>query len=530
MKINWLGNFIKKKQNENPKDWRSIQSIYQFLQNNSNLQGELAHSEIELPDEVNTENEIKFSPGLSDALFGSIDSTIQSEILTSMLHHFKQIALSGNKQSDLAFHDLVSKHNHIIGVMDPFIEEIHNEKLPITPYLFQYAKDLMTKSEKRNAVKMGITVLGLCQNKTIIREIKFLGLHNEFTLFSSIAINNLLNDPIDELWDLAKKVKGWGRIYAVNLLAPMRISNEIKDWLILEGFKITVTDADHVWQCAKYGELHLKLESKTISPQLFTASSDIIKTLLIEDSNLQDHPLITQIIQDFIKHSQYQELTISNLNLLHKIKEYLIYLNEDNQHPVFLGWDQNNISNLIIDIHEIISSRNWLEAIMSGLKNKDLNIYWDAREAARLLKIDLWDTMWHRINENPTELQSWYDVTKTAKPEHSEQVIELAISKLPIDVMATGPKDSFGSGPNYNLHACLLFATEFLEHYPQKGEKILLAALNYPVTANRNAAIKVLKAWTNENWSETIVQALQRLYPIEPNAQTKTEIKNLLRL
>jgi hypothetical protein len=40
-------------------------------------------------------------------------------------------------------------------------------------------------------------------------QIKILGLHDEFTLFSSVAIMNISDDVVNVLWELSKKVDGW---------------------------------------------------------------------------------------------------------------------------------------------------------------------------------------------------------------------------------------------------------------------------------------------------------------------------------
>lgn len=49
---------------------------------------------------------------------------------------------------------------------------------------------LATKTNNRNAVKFGIAILGLCENKKPINDIKILGLHDEFSVFSTVALSN----------------------------------------------------------------------------------------------------------------------------------------------------------------------------------------------------------------------------------------------------------------------------------------------------------------------------------------------------
>lgn len=163
-----------------------------------------------------------------------------------------------------------------------------------------------------------------------------------------------------------------------------------------------------------------------------------------------------------------------------------------------------------------------------GLKSNDTVIYWNAKQAAEKLGIDLWETVWARLEEKPLDSSSWYDVTHYSKLEHSDKIIHFALKHLPFDELATGVKDSYGFGDNYNKHACLEYATTLLENYPKKGEKIVLTSLRNPVTRIRNMTIKVLDKWEQENWSSEIEKEIRHLREIEPNNETKENIERLL--
>jgi hypothetical protein len=192
------------------------------------------------------------------------------------------------------------------------------------------------------------------------------------------------------------------------------------------------------------------------------------------------------------------------------------------------GWNQDIISNCLIEIVEILNSRDWKIVAYEGLKSNDNVIYWNAKQAAEKLGIDLWETVWARLEEKPLDSSSWYDVTHYSKPEHSDEIIDFAIKHLPLDEMATGPRDSMGFGENSNKFGSLDYVITFLENYPRKGEKIILSGLKCPVTRNRNMAIKVLDKWKKENWSPEIEREIRHLSEVEPNKDTKENIERLL--
>ena len=65
----------------------------------------------------------------------------------------------------------------------------------------------------------------------------------------------LRRSAVPAIWKLAKAVHGWGRIHAVNYLADLTITPEIKDWMLREGFRNRVLNEYLAYSCATAGEL-----------------------------------------------------------------------------------------------------------------------------------------------------------------------------------------------------------------------------------------------------------------------------------
>lgn len=66
---------------------------------------------------------------------------------------------------------------------------------------------------------------------------------------------------MNDLWELAKRVQGWGKIQIVDRLSEMELNDEIKDWLVLEGYKNNIMYEYLALTCAKNGMLNEKLSS-----------------------------------------------------------------------------------------------------------------------------------------------------------------------------------------------------------------------------------------------------------------------------
>ena len=527
--IDWIRNLLK---NEEPKEilkWETEESILQHLKKNINEDGSLKESAETLPDEKKADDEIKFAPGLMDAMFGADESEESKSRIKHLSSLIGKIAKNGDNQSKSDFYREITENESVIGIIDEFLQKLVQSSLPVEPHLFDYASKLATKTNNRNTVKFGIAILGLCQNKKPIDDIKILGLHDEFKVFSTIALSNLSDNLVNDFWELAKQVDGWGKIQLVDRLAEMELNSEIKDWLILEGYKNNIMYEYLALTCAQNGMLNEKLNAESIDNKLYSSASDIIIALMDEGPavGMSGYDESSEAIENFIRHSKKRNLNINSYITLHRIKDYLEEPLEENES--LKNWNQNDLSNCLIDINESLNSKDWTEEVQSALKSSDNVEYWNGKQAAEKLGIDLWDTVWNKLMQNPLDSSAWYDVTANAKENNVEEIIAFAINNLPLEFLGSGPRDSSGVGDDYQKHSSLDSVITFLENYPKKGEKLILVGLDSPVTRNRNMAIRVLDKWKAENWSNEITEKIKRLKAIEPNQDTKNNIERLLK-
>jgi hypothetical protein len=507
--------------------WETDASIFKFIKTNLNAYGTINESAETLPDEVKKENEIKFAAGLLDSMFGADDSENSKFRIKTLTRLIKNVAKYGDDKSQSDFYSEITENESVIGIIDEFLQDISKTNIPIDPYLYNYAYKLATKSKKRNAVKFGIALLGLCQKETPLDEIKILGAHDEFTVFSTIAIINLSKNQTSDLWELAKKVEGWGRIQLVDRLAELDLSDTIRDWLVYEGYQNSIMYEYLALTCVVKGDLLSKLKQDSIDDKLYKSSGELIVAMLDEGPaagiSAYDYPV--DLIEEFIRHSNGKTLNISNYITLNRIKNFLEDSPEENE--ALKKWKQDELSNQLIEIDQIIKSKDWTDEIYKGLSSKDNVEYWNAKQAAKTFGIDLRETVWKRLRQKPLDSTSWYDLTTNSKAEDVNKIVDAAIKYLPLSELSTGPSDSLGIGPEYQKHQSLDFVITYLENHKSKGEELLIAGLKSPVTRNRNMAIRTLNKWGKEYWTETIKNELQHLKGIEPNTDTR---ENLIRL
>lgn len=513
------------------KEWKTESSIYRFLLSNLDSEGRLSGVAYNLPDEANDDEEIRFAPGLKDALFSHGEDDDSDKIVSELSFLLKKITLHGDKFSEWQFYQLVTDNETVIDVIDELLNTIISDSSFHNLHLYSFAKSLATETNKRNAVKFGIALLGICQDESAIDDIKILGTHDEFTVYSTVAIMNLSSHPVEDLWELGRKVDGWGKIQLVERLSEMDLKQEIRDWLVMDGYKNDIMNEYLALTCAIHGQLDSKLACQQIDDKLFKSASELIVALIHGDGssdNIANYPQAASVIKDFLYHARLHTKNIADFITLHTVKDYLTKLHDAVEEQHHNGWDQDLISDCLIDIVEILKSIDWKPQIHDGLKSQDKQTYWDAKQAAEISGIDLWNTVWERLCNNPLESSTWYDVTHYARPEHTNQIIDFALIHLPLDECAQGPKDSLGFGKDYDKYMSLDYVITYLENYPQKGEKIIITGLQSPVTRNRNMALKVLNKWKKENWSANINAAVLQLKETEANSNTRNNIDKLL--
>ena len=526
--IDWIKKILNNEESKEILEWETDDSILRHLKANLNEDGSLNESAEKLPDEKKADDEIKFAPGLMDAMFGADESEESKSRIKQLVSLIKRVTKNGDNQSKSDFYREITENESVIGIIDEFLQSLGKSSLPIEPDLFGFANKLATKTNNRNSVKFGIAILGLCQNKKPIDDIKILGLHDEFTVFSTVALSNLSDNLVKDLWELAKQVDGWGKIQLVDRLAEMKLNSEIKDWLVFDGYKNNIMYEYLALTCAQNGMLNEKLKTEKIDDKLYSSASDIIVALMDEGPaiGMSGYDDSSETIENFIKHSKKRNLNISNYITLHRIKDYLEESPEENE--TLKNWNQNDLSNCLIDINELLNSKDWRTEVQIALKSSDNVEYWNGKQAAQKLGIDLWDTVWQKLKQNPLDSSAWYDVTANAKENNVDETIDFAINNLPLDFLGSGPKDSAGIGEDYQKHSSLDSVITFLENYPKKGEKLILVGLDSPVTRNRNMSLRTLQSWTSSNWNEEIRTKLNELKEIEPNADTKSDLVKLL--
>ena len=156
----------------------------------------------------------------------------------------------------------------------------HREELDASR-LFGFANVVLRHSASLGAVKYALSVLELlaASQGQWRQTVRTLALSDELTLYCVWIAKHWENSG-EELFHMARKVRGWGRVHAVRELEPA--TREMRDWLLDEGWDNDILPAYTALACAQRGGLRRRLEKETLSRARLTAAGGLIRGLLDE--------------------------------------------------------------------------------------------------------------------------------------------------------------------------------------------------------------------------------------------------------
>jgi hypothetical protein len=512
--------------------WGEYPSIYSHINDNLNLSGALNDVGEKLPDDERRfkPGELRWVSGGMDGAFGHHGGTNNNEKISKQVAELVNSISRKNELSDkIDLYNLLLDDS-LMDFIDLALEKIVELKPPIDPFLHNYAKWLVTKSPDRGPVKFGIAILGLISEESDLEFITLMGKHEEFTLFSAVAVTNILEKPDNILWEMAKSVDGWGRIHLVERLANTDRS-EIKNWLVTEGYKNSVMYEYLAYTCAVSGDLHLILSKPIINIDMLNSAGEIIDALIAGGpaESIDDYEHAASVISDYLRHIEHNAMTLDQFIIAYDIKEFLSGSEEEWSKREKGAWEKHDRHALEKKAEKIVNKPEWRQLVLDNLNTADEAVFWKVNRSADILKIDIWETHWKRLTDSPLDSGRWYNIMSHVNASRIDDVLNFAKQALPLDKIASGPGKELGIGKEFNAHSCLDFILQVLGQYPGKGVNLIKVGLRSPVVRNRNMSIKALSKWGQENWPDGIVPFLEEMKLVEPEDDVKKSIETLLK-
>ena len=161
--------------------------------------------------------------------------------------------------------------------------------------ILDFAYTMLTESSEKECVKAGLSIIELFaispdKDDELCDIIRTVGLSDEFTIFSVFCMRKW-PDGEKELLELAKKVRGWGRIHCIDFIEAENA--ETKEWLFFNGVDNDVVPAYSAWPVYEKSDFKERMQKDQLSYEELHAVLKLTDALMDEGpvsgiSNLED--------------------------------------------------------------------------------------------------------------------------------------------------------------------------------------------------------------------------------------------------
>lgn len=461
----------------------------------------LADSGMELPDEdrVSAADGVRYAAGARDgiALF-HMDAVDDPDIAARMLDQLRAV-LDDDGLPGLPDLYAALAGQSALSWIDELAAGLTAAPQPDANRLYALGLFLVSQAPDREAVKAGIAMLGmLALEDDDLALLRLLGSHDEFTLYAAVAIAAHSDSPEQELWSLARRVTGWGRIHAVNRLVGTD-DIVVRAWLLREGFKNDVMERYLAFPCVVGGDLAGALAEEQVDQDLLVSAGQLLAVLL-EDGG--PTPGMESWEEGFEAVGRWLDHVARAPRPPLAVLPALAAIADGARRPgAFLGGaDGSTLARLADDLR---SQPHWEDWVRPGLESQGES-FEEAVAAAAAIGLDL-QAVW-RARLTADAARPWVELLELALDDGDDdddqdllaELVDAADRLLPADPAAAEPADGlFPVTPAGRILTALL---QGLPRCPGKGGGLVLSGLHSPVRMHRNLALRVLVAWPHDRW------------------------------
>jgi len=380
---------------------------------------------------------------------------------------------------------------------------------------------LAQQSKEIEAVKLGMLLLGSFGTEEDEDVLLSLGRHEEFTLYTTIALSNLSENADEDLWHLAKELDGWGKIHIVRRLATSQ-NPEIKSWLLREGYKNSIGDGEVATVVAIGGDLAGALSAEEIDNELLLSTDRLIASLAVQEQGrgLVALPNAAFIVSRYMAHMGSHDPTLERLYALTEIDKLVSQLSlVARLNARSAGWTTKAHEHVQSAVRSSLANPHWTELVTESLHSNDEDQFARANYLAEDLGMETWDVHWSRLEEKPGDELRWLSVLSRVNEERLEQVLNLAR-----EVLTDGTAKD-GSPQSDSVTSAVL---KHLKPFPGQGWFLVEHALSKTNINQRNEALDTLSSWDREHWPSGAVSTLSERSEIETDPKLKARLAALL--
>ncbi len=525
-----------------------MQSIYEKIKANL-VNGELDKNfsiyDLEYTDDAYTRD------GARDAV--TFLHERRARISRDRLNSYKKIFAEIRKGNIYQVWDDLARDLQLDGtvkLLDYLIREIKQTKESYFYFdLLDRAIRALTESDNVELVKFSLVVVekeasNLEQSEKDI--IRTLALSDELTLFTSMIISKW-PDANEELFEVAKKVHGWGRVL---LIPRLKLSSiVVTKWLLEDGYKNTAKVQYQSSPILNYSKLVDYVQNAELSDEEFDAFTYIMLTSVTPEPGVirlfdlaadVQIKTVTTWLEKFSTHNKLSLDAIKLMIILHSnyagirkfIEEHdedeLANESDDSPGKVFINFR-------ILQFYAVSGELDELNAFIVELY--DFNEFKDFISASEESSELLFSAMFRTLNianidadeirDNPEDYIKILNMYKFEDRPEFDFILDELSEVIPLVEIANGPATKRTSNELTRMEKLLVSIIAILRLRPWKGREFIIAGLQSSSSAVRYTALITLRLWTNYSKTDfhDLDPELEELIKIVYKYESKENLK-----
>ncbi len=491
--------------------WANKERIVPYLEQQVQEHGRIVNTDLPDDEYLYDEHHPKFAPGLSDRLLADAVTPFYTKKLIKL---FMEQVENPTKQTRKATYEKIQEEkviSYFHELVELFMQQEKDEER-----VQQEALWLLEHAAHREVVKFALVIFG-CTNCEVYKErLQAIAFHEEFTGVALFALKNGTRNANDFIWHLAKTVKGWGNIEAVNFLEPE--TEEIQQWFLTEGTKNDILNSYSSVACAEKGRLDVVLHEPEISTELFIGASEIIDGLLSEDGHMpiDEYEYAGQVLMRYTYHAKTHCREPEDFYLLTRIADYLNVDEEAWDERYENNWKPHERRDADEAIQKIAADPKWLQWALEKLHSEATD-HIHALAIAKFYKADISELLFDKLKNEPNRIEYHVALLETKERKNVEALVAFADRFITLDELTTEEK------------VTILVLVEALGEFEGTGLALLERALRSADADLQRFALVTLSEQDQTSWSNTeVVQAIKMVANASADKDNRQLAKGLL--
>lgn len=484
------------------------QSLLQWIREHIDQNGSLTES---LPDHESINlfmpelENMRFIDGMLDGNVGGNEEECAQEVFNMLLCFAKDSEQKELDSAEMNIH-LSKIYTYVITHMTEtyvdilfsmLMDSFQTQSKSFVKVCLDTAELFIKHAAHREALKLGIIIRGSFDLDDETLDIyRILGVSDELASYVGFVLQ--FHKYNDIIFELARKVKGWGKTIYVEYL---NVENEaMREWLLFEGYECD--SESELLPCMQKGDLLGYIQDKGFDDRLYDATGKIIHYF-----NFGAYADSKEVVKLFMHDSLHRKMNLERFSILCDFKFFLDFGTPQFNRITFSDTEREELLGII---HKIAFESQ----IESLVKSNPLDPY--AYKIALSIEIDTWEEVF-AIAQKDKYFDDWRHLMIDRHRHNEERCKRLcALMVERYDSLKQEPKDELGMGAELKSHSDSECVVQSLNRFCDEIDRIEMieTLLKSPVPYNRSLALRMVKHWQEHlEIPQSTLEILIKMFP-----------------